>query len=144
MKGANVFSVLKWEFKKHIKHPTFLIFTFLIPVLVALAGFLPGYIVGKTSIEARDLWLLDETSQLAPLVEAVLADSRYVVEVVQGNIEDLKEKVGAGEADAVLHITQETLSSGAMQLFARDLMDFNRGELEQMVQPTFTQYRLQL
>lgn len=144
MKGANVFSVLKWEFKKHIKNPTFLIFTFLIPALLALAGFLPGYIVGKTSIEARDLWLLDETSQLAPLVEAVLADSRYVVEVVQGNIEDLKEKVGAGEADAVLHITQETLSSGAMQLFARDLMDFNRGELEQMVQPAFTQYRLQL
>ncbi|MGI6366082.1 MAG: ABC transporter permease [Bacillota bacterium] len=144
MKRANVKSVFKWEFKKHIKNPVFLIFTFLLPAIIALAGVLPGYIIGRTSIQPKDLWVLDETGQLAPLLETALADSRFVVESVQGDIQELKEQVGAGEADALLHITQESLATGSMQLYAKELMDFSRSELEQMLQPAFTQYRLQV
>lgn len=144
MKRTNITSVLKWEFRKHIKSPIFLVFTFLLPALMALGGFLPGYIMGRTSVEAKDLWVLDETGQLAPLLENVLADSNFVLDVVQGDVEELKEKVGAGEADGLLHITQGTLDTGAMKMFSQDLMDFSRGELEQVLQPAFTQYRLQV
>lgn len=144
MKRGNINSVFKWEVRKHIKSPTFLIFTFLLPAIMAVAGFLPGYIMGRTSVEAKDLWVLDETRQMAPILENVLADSKFALEVVQGDVEDLKEKIGAGEADALLHITQETLDTGGVRMFVKDLMDFNRGELEQMLQPAFTQYRLQV
>lgn len=143
MKKSNIASVFKWEFKKHIKSPIFLIFTFLIPAIMAISGFLPGFIMERMSVEEKSLWILDETSQLAPVLEATLAETKFDVEVVQGDVESLKEKVGGGEAQGLLHVTQESLETGKMQIYAKDLMDFSRGELEQMIQPAFTQYRLQ-
>lgn len=144
MKKANVAKVTKWEFRKHIKSPIFLIFTFLLPAIMALSGFLPGYIMDRMSVEEKSLWVLDETSQIAPVLETALAHSKFEIVTIQGNLEELKAKVGTGESDALLHITEKTLASGEMQLYAKDLMDFNRSELEQMLQPAYTQFRLQV
>lgn len=144
MKRSRVAAVTKWEFKKHIKSPVFIIFTFLLPAIMVLAGLLPGYIMARTSVEEKSVWVLDETSQLAPILEIALAESKFNLETVHGDLSSLKEKVAKGEADGLLHITQETLETGQMQLIAKDLMDFNQGEMAQMLQPAFTQYRLQV
>lgn len=144
MKRGNIASVFKWEFKKHIKSPIFLIFTFLIPAIMAVSGFLPGFIVERMSVEEKSLWLLDETKQMAPILEATLAESKFDLETVEGDVEELKGKVSEGEANGLLHITQQSLETGSVQLYTKDLQDFSRGEVEQMIQPAFTQYRLQI
>lgn len=142
MKKSNIASIFKWEFKKHIKSPIFIIFTFLIPALMAASGFLPSFIVERMSVEEKNVWILDETSQLAPILEATLADSKFNIDIVQGSLDDLKDQLGQGEAHGLLHISQQTLETGQVQLYAKDLQDFSRGEVQQMIQPAFTQYRL--
>ena len=144
MKKANISTVAKWEFNKHIKSPVFLVFTFLIPAIMALAGFLPGFIMERMSVEEKTLFVLDETSQLAPILETTLANSRFDLEIVEGSLDELKEQVGQDKADGLLYITQQSLVTGEMELFAKDVMNFNREEAEQLIQPAFTQYRLQV
>lgn len=144
MKKANISTVAKWEFNKHIKSPVFLVFTFLIPAIMALAGFLPGFIMERMSVEEKTLFVLDETSQLAPILETTLANSRFDLEIVEGSLNELKEQVGQDKADGLLYITQQSLVTGEMELFAKDVMNFNREEAEQLIQPAFTQYRLQV
>ncbi|MDD4078700.1 MAG: ABC transporter permease, partial [Eubacteriales bacterium] len=144
MKKANISTVAKWEFNKHIKSPVFLVFTFLIPAIMALAGFLPGFIMERMSVEKKTLFVLDETSQLAPILETTLANSRFDLEIVEGSLNELKEQVGQDKADGLLYITQQSLVTGEMELFAKDVMNFNREEAEQLIQPAFTQYRLQV
>lgn len=144
MKRANIFTVVNWEFKKHVKSPVFLIFTFILPAIMALAGFLPGFVMERMNVEEKTLWVLDETSQLAPILETALADSRFDLENVEGSLEELKEQVGQDKADGLLHITEQSLVTGEMELFAKDVMNFNREEAEQLIQPAFTQYRLQV
>lgn len=144
MNKTKVASVFKWEFLKHLRSPVFLLFTFLLPALMAVSGFLPGLVMERMSVSEKNLWILDETNELAPFLEAGLAQSKFISETVQGEVEDLKEKIGAGEADGLLHITANTLATGQLQLYANDLKDFSRQEVEQLVQPAFTQYRLQI
>lgn len=144
MNSRNVGTVLKWEFMKHIKSPVFLIFTFLIPAIMAVASFLPAFVMDRMSEEERNLWILDETSQLAPVIQGSLADSKFNITIVQGNLEELKDQVGAGEAHGILHITQTTLDTGQLQLYTKDLTDFSRNEVQQMIQPAYTQYRLHI
>jgi len=144
MKKTNIASVFKWEFKKHIKSPVFLLFTLLIPAIMAISGFLPAFVMERTSAEEKALWIYDETSQLAPALETSLAASKFTVTIVQGDLAELKEQINSGEANGLLHVTQQTLDSGHMQLYAKDLMDFSRQEVEQLVRPAYTQYRLQV
>ncbi|MDD3074195.1 MAG: hypothetical protein PHS56_07260, partial [Eubacteriales bacterium] len=135
MKKANISTVAKWEFNKHIKSPVFLVFTFLIPAIMALAGFLPGFIMERMSIEEKTLFVLDETNQLAPILETTLANSRFDLEIVEGSLNELKEQVDQDKADGLLYITQQSLVTGEMELFAKDVMNFNREEAEQLIQP---------
>ena len=144
MNRKNMGTVFKWEFKKHIKSPIFLVFTFLIPAIMAISSFLPGFVMDRMSTEEKRLWIADETSQLAPLLHESLAGSKFSTEIVSGDLEQLKEKIGDGEADGLLYISEETLETGRMQLYAKDLMDFSRQEVQQMIQPAFTHYRLQV
>ncbi len=142
MKKENVVRVLGWEFKKHIKSPVFLIFTFVMPALIALAGFLPGLIMNKINVESKSLWVLDESRQLAPILETVFSESRFQVEIVDGTLAERKEELADSPADGLLYITERSLDTGQMQLFVKDLMNFNSGEVQRLIQPAFTQYRL--
>lgn len=144
MNGDNIRTVLKWEFRKHIKNPAFIIFTFFLPALMGLAGFLPGFIMNKISAEQKNLWLLDETQQLAPIIEVAFEDTRYELEIVQGNLEEQKKALDESKAEGLLHITEKSLATGEMQIYVKDLMGFERGEVQQIIQPAFTQYRLQV
>ncbi len=142
MKRANVASVFKWEFRKHIRSPLFLIFTFLVPAIMAITGFLPGFIIERMSVAEKALWVLDETGQMVEILDAALEDTKFKAEFVEGDVEDLTAQVSEGAADGLLHIVPASLETGEMNLYVRDIRDFSRSELEQLLQPAFTQYRL--
>jgi len=143
MNRKNISSVFKWELNKHIKSPVFLLFTFLIPAIMLVAGILPGFLASQIGSSEQDLWVLDESGQLEQLLESSFSESRYNLEIVEGSPDQLKEDIEAGEADALLHITEQSLTDGQMQIYCQDTMNLSRGELEQLLQPALTQYRLQ-
>ncbi|MTI94162.1 MAG: ABC transporter permease [Firmicutes bacterium] len=143
MQRRNIASVFKWELRKHIKSPIFLIFTFLIPGFMILGGFLPNFVVSQIGADAQDLYIRDETAQLAPLIEDTLRDSNYEIIITDSDVDELEAKLEAGEIPGYLHITEETLASGQMTFYLADAKDISRNDLQQSLQPAYTQYRLQ-
>lgn len=144
MKRKHVAAVFRWELLKHVKSPVFLLFTFLIPLIMVAASFLPAFFMERIATDETDLLVLDETNELAPLIVSALDGSRYQVTVLDETREQAQQRLEAGEIDGFLYITEETLATGRMQLFQADSMDLSRGDLEQQLQPVFTQYRLQV
>lgn len=143
MKTANIRTVINWEFKKHLRSPAFLLFTFALPALLALAGFLPSFVAGKINAETQHMWVLDETNVLTPYLEETFSESRYKLEFIDGSLEQRKTELSTAETEGLLYINDETLTTGRMQLFAKDIINFNSNEFQQLVQPAFTRLRLQ-
>lgn len=142
MKRKHIASVFRWELLKHVKSPVFLIFTFLIPLIMVAAGFLPTFFMERIAQEDTDLLILDETAELAPMIESSLAGSRYQVEILHETKEQAEKKLEEGEIDGFLYITAETLRTGKMQLYQGESLDLSQSDLQQLLQPVYTQYRL--
>ncbi len=144
MKRRQVANVFRWELTKHLKSPVFLLFTFLIPLIMVIAGALPAFVMERISQEDVDLVIIDETGQLAPLIEEMMKGSRYRVDISHLTRDQAMAKMEDGELDGFLHITDQSLETGEMQFYEDETMDISRADLQQFVQPAFTLYRLQI
>lgn len=143
MNSKNIRTVINWEFKKHIKNPAFLLFTFALPAIIVIAGFIPSLIMGKMNTETKYLWALDETTVLAPYLKESFANSRFDLEFVDGSLAERKEMMVDAKINGLLYIDGQTLTTGEIQLFITDIMNFDLSEVQQLTQPAYTLYRLE-
>lgn len=142
MKWNKVTRVWKWEVTKHIKSPIFLIFTFLIPAFMLLSSVLPGFVMDRMSREHKDLWLLDETGQFAPLLQGVVnTRENLTLKVSTETYAQMKDKVEKGEIESFIYVTSENLESGNIQIILKNAMDLP-DDLRSILQPAFTTFRL--
>ncbi|HHX59121.1 MAG TPA: ABC transporter permease, partial [Candidatus Moranbacteria bacterium] len=140
----NTARVARWEFFKNLKSPTFLIFTFLIPVIM-LAGGLIGYFAGSSAArEEQSIAVIDETGELFALLEAHLAPTPVTVtEFPVEKREQLAAQVGEGEFDGYIHLTTEAVEQGRVNYYVPDSRSQNTMVLGEGVRTVVTLYRME-
>ena len=159
-----IFAVIRREFIERVRTKSFLIGTFLFPLLMGLFGYLPA-LLAKRETSSKRIVVLDAASgAIGDSVSALLArDSigegetrrvRFIVTHVRvGDREpelrdSLVAKIGLqeGPADApsgVLSLTDEAVETGRVRYLGSNVGSFrDMGAIERVVGPALRQERL--
>ncbi len=144
MNRKNTMKVASWEFIKNLKSPTFLILTFIFPLIMLVAGGI-GAIAGITSsLEEQTVAVIDETGQLFDILEDNLDSTPVeVVLISDGQQEQAREDVEEGLYNGLLHLTEDNLTAGSVSYYVKDSRDQNTGHLSGALRSAVTTYRLE-
>ena len=140
----NVVRVARWEFFKNIKSPTFLVLTFLIPVIM-LAGGLIGYLAGSSAYnEVQSIAVIDETGELFAQLETYFASTPVtIIAVPAEQREQLSARVEEGEFNGYLHLTAEAVQQGRVSYYVPDSRNQNTVLLSEGVRAVLSRYWLE-
>ena len=91
------------EYRNRVKKKSFLIVTFLVPVLFAALCMLPALIINGLHEESKTLGVVDESSVVMPYLQ----DSELVSykDCTGRSVEELKAELGESDYDAILAIS---------------------------------------
>ena len=91
------------EYLNRVKKKSFLIVTFLVPVLFAALCMLPALIINGLNEESKTLAVVDESSVVMPYLQ----DSELVSykDCTGRSVEELKAELGESDYDAILAIS---------------------------------------
>ncbi len=99
MKWSNIFGVARWEFIKTLLSPTFLILTFLIPVIILISGSV-GYFTEKMAREELlHLAIVDEGGDFFPYLEEQVGHIPMELTDYRDDLETLKKAMVEGHYD---------------------------------------------
>lgn len=144
MQGLNVMKVARWEFVKNIKSPTFLILTFIFPLVMLVAGAVGAFAEISSSMQAQKVAVIDETGGVFPLLQSKL-DSTSVEAALfdTDKKEALFAAVEANEYNGLLVLAAEGVKRGEVNYYVRDNRDQNTAALFGAVREAVTVYRLE-
>ena len=118
---SNVFKVARWEFVKHIKSPTFMVLTFLLPLLI-------GVVVGVSFLVERiyqpeeiELAVADRTGFIFPYLEEHSEGiPGTTLSSIRGDREEFAGLLQEGVYDGILLVEKESLETGSLLLYVQD------------------------
>lgn len=140
----NTFKVARWELMKNFKSPTFLILTLVIPLLMVAGGAIGYFSQAGAAKTEQNVAVIDETGMIYPLLEARLADTPVVVSsFTPGEKERLAEEVKAGKFNGYMHMTEDSVQTGMIPYFVKDVREQNTMVLYEGLRYAVTLYRLQ-
>ncbi len=143
LKSANVFKVAKWEFIKTLRSPSFLILTFVIPLLIVGSGAV-GYLTqGIAENEELDIAVIDRIGDFYPFLEERLVESTVNLTLFEGELSELEEKVADGDFDGFLLFDRENImESGEIPYYVSDTRNINLNVINRLVTNPVTVYRM--
>lgn len=103
MKTRNIGVVIRREYLNRVKKKSFLVITFVVPVLFVALCCLPTLIMLNTKEAAKEISVIDRSGIVAP----ALADNETVtfIDKSDDDVDAVKALVAAGESDALLLIS---------------------------------------
>ena len=130
----DIFKVARWEYRKMIRNKVFLVITFLLPVLILVAGFVVNYLDifdGEPSPpSAVEIGIVDNTDSIFYVLGEELADTGYrleKVEVTHSGEEKYKQVIEENEYDGLLVIPEDVYEENRSYFYT---LDFDEGICE--------------
>ncbi len=144
LKLASIYKVARWEFLKTLRSPTFIVLTFIIPLLIAGAGGI-GYFAQDTAKgEELNIAVIDKTESFYPFLEQHLTDTPIEITSFDGERKEVEAAVEENTFDGYLFFDKETLmETGEIPYYVGDTRDINATILREALQYPVTVYRLQ-
>lgn len=160
-----VLAVIRREFIERVRTKSFLIGTFLVPLLVGLFGYLPA-LLAKRDTASKTIVILDgATGPVGQVLASRLSEDsigegaerkpRFLVLRLpaEGRLEQLRDSVvatiglqegPADAADGVVLLTEEAVESGQLAYMGDNAGSFrDMGALERLIGPVLREERLQ-
>jgi len=103
MKIRNISIIIRREYLNKVKKKSFLVTTFLVPVLFAALCILPSIIMLKAKEDAKTIAVIDKSGIVMPLLEDT--DVSKFLDLSKGDLAEAKGLVSEGNFDAVLNIS---------------------------------------
>jgi len=143
IKLCNIKKVAHWEFFKTIKSPTFLILTFIIPIIMVISGGV-GYITERMEYEKPyKIAVIDETGAFYPFLEEQLKDKTLTItQYDSDHLDEVESFVIEGKYDGYLIFTKENIATGHISFYAADARSTNPSLLMNELEPILSMYRL--
>ncbi len=138
------FKVARWEIKKMIRSKTFLVLTFLIPVLMLLIGGVVGYFSSRnTAPETLTIGVIDRSGILLDEIKAGFAKKNYEVRVIKDNqSKNYSQIIKEDKLDGILVIPAEVLSENQVDYYFTDIGGMEKNALSRILNPIITDRRL--
>ena len=149
-KWSNIRKVAHWEFFKTLRSNTFLILTFVIPLLIIGAGVI-GFFTQNGSDreivpEGHELKIVvvDKTDSFYPFLEDHLKDTTLDVSQFEGTEREAKEEVKNEKYEGFLLFDRQSLmETGEISYFSEEFHNINTLALKESLQQPILEYRLQ-
>ncbi|RWZ60166.1 ABC transporter permease [Halobacillus fulvus] len=136
----NSLKVAKWEYKRNIKNKSFLISLALTPILFILFATLPTLLSNTGNDDAATIYVHDEVNVLGELQDEA-EPLGWNVQSAPVNQQAMMERVEDEENTAYLHITEEAVREGSVEVYTSDESDDLLQELS-MIQGPIRTYQL--
>lgn len=157
-----ILAVIRREFIERVRTKSFMIGTFLVPLMAGVVGYLPTLLTKRETATRRIVLLDDAGGTIARRVDSVLASQRigedsiprYEVQVLaaNGRIELLRDslvsQIGLRENDGtapegVLLLTDQSVETGQVSYLGSDVTSFrSMSNLERTLEPLLRDERL--
>lgn len=143
IKFYNIKKVLRWEFIKSVKSPTFLILTFIIPAIMLIFGGI-GYYSGKSGTEKPcKVVVLDETGHFYPFFEKHIKNPLLtIVPHELGTSHEMESILNENKYNGYIIITEENINSGYISFYSLDARNANVDILSGELKTIFSMYKL--
>ena len=99
----NIGIIISREYATRVRKKSFLVITFIVPVLFALLCTLPAVIMLLSKEKGKVVEVLDESGIVMPYLED--SDAVAFIECRDGDLDTLKKGLDAAGADAILHVS---------------------------------------
>jgi ABC-2 type transport system permease protein len=140
---SNAAKVASWEFWKSVRTPTFLILTFLIPVLMVVIGGAGVWMAQRAESEGMTLAVQDFTDDFYEHLSRHVMGTPLTLVRHQGGREDLETDLLEGEYTAFIVVDEEILMDGRVPLYVDDIRDVATATLRAPLTGAVTSYRLE-
>lgn len=143
IKLCNIKKVAHWEFVKTIKSPTFLILTFIIPIIMLISGGV-GYITERMEHEQPcKIAVIDETGEFYPFLEEQLKGMALTItQYDPKHLSEVESLVMEGEYDGFIIFTEDNIATGHISFYASDARNINQNLLTSELELVLSMYRL--
>lgn len=138
----NVVKVARWEFWKNIRTPTFLLLTFLIPLLMVVVAGASYWVGERVHSEAMTIAVMDETDDFYEHLSNQFMGTPITLQRHLGSQEEIEEGLRAGEFSAFIVVDEEALMDGRIPLYVSDGRDVATATLRTPLTRAVTSYRL--
>ena len=144
MNRHNTLKIMRWEFFKNIKSPTFLALTLMVPVIMLASGVIGYFASHSAAREEQAIAVIDETGELFHLLEAHLAATPVTItEYAPAQRDELTELVKEGDYNGYLHLTAESVAQGSVNYYVKDTREQNTMVISGAVSSVITLYRME-
>ncbi len=137
----NTWKVAKWEYKRNVKNKSFIISTFLTPVIILMFTFLPVLFSGSDDSgneETMKVYIQDEVG-VAPTVETLVNSQNSLawdLEFTQEDQKSILSSIEENENQAFLSITEDSIESGVVEVYtSEEVTDSFFNQLQLLSQP---------
>ncbi len=140
---SNVFKVGRWEFLKNVRTPTFLVLTFVIPLVMLLVAGVTFYLQTDQTTETMTIGVVDHTPDFYFHLEEQADGTPVTLVREDEDIAKLKTQLTDGELQAYLVIDDAVLVGDRIPIYVEDPRNLNLGNLRSVLVPAVTAYRLE-
>ncbi len=142
--SPNISKVFKWEVRKNIKSPTFLILTFLVPLIMLIGMGISFLITEIASADEKNIAVIDETEIVFEDLSKELASTNLVISKhLSEERPSLEKKISDGEYEGLLIITDEAYQEGEIPYIVRDAREHHPLLLHDKLNAVIVNQRLQ-
>ncbi len=143
MKRANVLRVARWEFLKNLRSPTFLVLTFMMPLIMVLGAGI-GFLTEQfTHGQEMNVAVIDQDGSVYSYLDSQLAeDSPLKLTHHVGTREQLEQEVVDGRYSGFVVLSDESLMTGRISFYVDDVKAANPNVLRGHLAGAITSYRL--
>ncbi len=138
----NVVKVARWEFWKNVRTPTFLLLTFLIPLLMVVVAGASYWVGERVHSEAMTIAVMDETGDFYEHLSNQVMGTPITLQRHLGSQEEIEEDLRAGEFSAFIVVDEKALMDGRIPLYVSDARDVATATLGTPLTRAVTSYRL--
>ena len=141
---SDIVKVFRWEVRKNIKSPTFLILTFLVP-LIMLAGMGISFLITEiAAADEKNIAVIDETGAVFDKLANALSLTNLVIsQHSPAERSSLEQGISAGDFEGLLIITAEAYRLGEIPYIVRDAREHHPALLYEQLNAIIINQRLQ-
>ncbi|EEG77935.1 ABC transporter permease [Dethiobacter alkaliphilus] len=141
---SNIKRVARWEFIKALKSPTFLVLTFVVPLLMVAVGGISYLTQTIGSDQTVTVALVDETEDFYTFWQDQQHQSNLNLTLYPTSEQHLLEDlVLEGEYEGYMIFSEETLSTGHLPFYAEDIRSVNHDVIYRELESVISLHRMQ-
>lgn len=137
----NAGKVARWEFTKNIRSPLFLIMTFLIPLMMVVAGSV-GFIAERMGEERQIRVMVVDEAGIWEFLSQHMVTGPAEFSLYHGGRERAQEEFAQEGYDGLLILDREAVTRGVAPFYVDDPRQVNTGAVRRAMEGPLTTYRL--